>query len=145
MAEWSTTFETIMISLDTEQVSQGTIYGLLHAFVKSWEHENNCLVWITEVPGANIFGSTVVFVNNKVLSKLGWTFAEWEDGTAPQGVFKTEEAARIQLHLAAKSTLPILAHVRKKTTPVNTEGDDYILHFHHDLPHSLRMTVAAPV
>ena len=144
MSEWSTSFDSIMTALDTETTNEGLEYGLLHGIVKSWEHENDCLVWITEVPGGNVFGSSVVFVNNKVLTKLGWTFAEWEDGTAPAAVFRVEESTRIQLHLAKKSTLPVLAHVRKKTTPLNQEGDNYILHFHYNLPHALRLTVAIP-
>ena len=144
MSQWSTSFDTVLTSLEKEQVAGLVVHSSLHSFLESWKHENDCLVWVTEVPGANVFGSTVIFVNNKVISKLGWTFAEWEDGTASDGVFDVEEDARIQLYLTAKSTLPTLARVRKKTTPVGVEGDAYVMYFVHDLPHGLRMTVGVP-
>ena len=144
MSQWSTDFETVMDTLDTDGTKNELILGLLHAFIKSWEHENNCLIWITNVPGGNIFGSTVVFVNDKVINKLQWSFAEWEDGTAPLGVFDAEEAKLIKLHLNVKSSLPIPVHVRKKTTLPAQTGDDYVMYFHHDLPYSLRLTVAVP-
>jgi len=142
MAQWSATFDTIMEALDTETTSRDLIHGMLHAFAKSWETEANCLIWITSVPGGNIFGSTVVFVNNEVLTKLEWTFAEWESGIAPQGVFLENESKRIKLHLDAKSSLPVRAGVRRKSTTTGQEWKDYIFHFHHDLPHNLRLTVA---
>ena len=144
MSQWSIDFNTVLDTLHTDGTKNDLIYGLLHAFIKAWEYENNCLIWITNVPGTNLFGSTVVFVNDKVLNELQWSFAEWEDGTAPQGVFKEEEAARIKLHLNAKSSLPILVHVRKKNTPSHQEGGDYVMYFHFDLPYHLRLTVAVP-
>jgi hypothetical protein len=127
-----------------EAVNFGPDYSLLHAMAVSWMSEGDCLVWLTSVPGDNIFGSQVVFVNGRVLQELQWSFAEWEDGTAPAAVFRPDEAARIKLCLDAKSKLPLLAHVRKKTTPPNQDGDDYVLHFRYDLPHDLRLTVGVP-
>jgi len=144
MSQWSSDFENVMDTLDIDGTKGDLVHGLLHAFIKSWEYESNCLIWITNVPGDNIFGSTVVFVNDKVISKLDWSFAEWKDGIAPQGVFDEEETEVIQLHLQAKSSLPIPVHIRKKTTPVNQIGDDYVMYFHYGLPHSLRLTVAVP-
>ena len=144
MAQWSTSFEGIMNSLNMETVNFGQTFALIHALIESWKSEADCLVWLTEVPGGNIFGSNVVFFNDEVLTKLQWSFAEWEDGTASQGLFREDEAARIKLHLIAKSNLPVLAHVRKKTTPQNQDGDDYVLHFNYDLPHDLRLTVGVP-
>ena len=144
MAQWNSTLEEIVEQLDSEISASGQLYGLAHALIKSWQHEDGCLVWLTQVPGNNIFGSLVVFVNEKVLNKLQWSFEEWESGTAPQGVFRSEEAKNIKLHLDAKSPLPLLARMRKKTTPQNQEGDPYILYFHHDLPHNLRLTVGIP-
>lgn len=144
MSEWSAAFETTMDSLDVEAIDKGLVYGLLHAFAKAWQHEDDCLIWITLVPGGNIFGSTVLFVNDKVLQELQWDFEEWEDGTAPNGIFTEEEAKIIKLHLDAKSSLPAIAHVRKKTMPQNQDGEGYVFLFHYDIPHQLRLTVAVP-
>ena len=144
MSQWSSVFETIMEQMETESLERGVEFSLLHAFVKSWEFEQDCLVWLTVVPGNNLFGSTVVFVNDKVLNNLQWTFEEWENGTAPAAVFREGEAKNINLHLLKKSQIPILAHVRKKTTPPNQEGDDYYLLIHFDMPYNLRLTVGVP-
>src|SRR3990167_8897663 len=145
MAEWSSAFDDIMEQMDIAHLNDGNReLSLFHAFIKAWQFEDDCLVWITSVPGANLFGSTVVFVNKEVLNKLQWSFAEWADGTAPAAVFRVEEAENINLHLMKKTQAPILALVRKKTTPQNQEGNNYYLIFHHDLPYNLRMTVGIP-
>lgn len=143
MAEWGNEFETILDTL-SQEMSRSGLHGLLHAMVSSWKNEDDCLVWITKVPGGNIFGSEVLFVNDKVLNKLQWSFSEWKDGTAPQNVFTDKEGALIKLHLDAKSSLPLLSRVRRKNLPQNQEGEVYLLHFHFDLPHDLRITVGVP-
>jgi hypothetical protein len=150
MAQWSSTFDDLMSKLGDESVSANTVsdyqkmLGVVHAFMEAMTNENNCLVWITTLPGNNIFGSTVIFVNDEILDKLQWTFTEWENGTAPAAVFNGEDQQMIKSHLSLKSTAPVVVRVRKKTTPVHQDGKSYRLYFHHDLPHNIRITVGIP-
>ena len=144
MAEWSDEFETVLTSLKAETLIGGGRHNVMHVLIQSWMSEDDAMVWITKVPGQNMFGSQVLFVNDKVLSKLQWNFDEWEDGTASQSIFTNEEAAIVKLHLDAKSILPVAAHVRRKNLPQNQTGDHFVFYFHYDLPHDLRLTVAVP-
>src|SRR3990167_8776070 len=149
MSQWNG-FSEILALMEKDVAKAGGIgdalmvKGVLHALILSWATENDCLVWITSVPGENIFGSQVVFVNDKVLNKLQWSFEEWADGTGPLGVFNETDMKLISLSLAEKSRIPMLVRVRKKNTPPNQEGDKHILYIHHDLPYNLRLTLGIP-
>ena len=148
MAQWSSSFQTTLDAIRIDATISGAsnksqqLVGLLHHMLLSWKYEDNSLVWATTIPGGNIFGSQVVFVNDEVLSKLQWTFAEWESGIGPTGIFNAEDTEMVTRHLSLKSTAPVLARVRKKTTPNNQDGDPYHFYFRYDLPYNLRLTVA---
>src|SRR3990167_3278300 len=150
MSEWSVGFQAVLDKITSAYVFSGSsvqsqrLSGLLHGLIIACQYEDDVLIWLTTVPGDNIFGSQVVFVNGKVLSELIWEFSEWEDGTAPNGVFNEEDRLMIADHLKLKSTAPILARVRKETTNPNQDGANYQFHFHCDLPYSLRLTIAIP-
>jgi hypothetical protein len=147
MSEWSTDFQTILDELESATAIAGSIsdtqkvMALLNAFALSWQHENDCMVWIVTTNGNNTFGAEVIFVNNKVLNKLGWTMEEWTDGTASDGLMDADEDERFIYSLHAKSSLPAKFKMNKKGG-----GDiECVVFVIHDLPNNLRLTVGLEV
>jgi len=145
MAQWDNRFTEIMERLEKDIFLHGGAYNALHALALSWMNEDDGMLWLSVVPGNNVFGADMIFVNDEVLTELQWSFAEWQNGSAQEGIVKLDEREAINMHLEARSSLPLLARLRRKNLPKNQDGSPYILNFHHNLPYGLRVTVGRPV